>query len=37
MASATQQLRQWLHAFDFRALLVEGLGWQTPLATSRNN
>ena len=27
MASATQQLRQWLHAFDFRALLVEGLGW----------
>ena len=27
MASAAQQLRQWLHAFDFRALLVEGLGW----------
>ena len=27
IASATQQLRPWLHAFDFRGLLVEGLGW----------
>ena len=27
MASATQQLREWLHGFDFRGLLVEGLGW----------
>ena len=27
MANATLQLRQWLHAFDFRSLLVEGLGW----------
>ena len=27
MASATLQLREWLHAFDFRSLLVEGLGW----------
>ena len=27
MTSATLQLRQWLHAFDFRSLLVEGLGW----------
>ncbi len=27
MAPATGELRAWLHAFQFRELLVEGLGW----------